>query len=179
MKTLEALPTSVDHHPQVLRQARQRQELEEKLAAGRTHRAALDAEGVQLRSALHESNVALVLGHSSGEPSESDHASRLSQLQREIDAANAYEAAVLDAIQRHDVIAAGIREQVAQDMRQQLEASVRDVVAQMAPKVREVIELNQQLIALAQRVPGLIAALPAPGLLIMFEEQSRAYLGAR
>jgi hypothetical protein len=49
----------------------------------------------------------------------------------------------------------------------------------MAPKIREVIELNQQLIGLAERAPGLVTGLPALGLLIMFEEQSRAYLGAR
>lgn len=154
-----AVPATVDQHPHVQRHAKQRAELETKLKAGQAKLTALHAERDQLQREHHQAEVAFLLGDGPSKPAIAD---RLAAIEAEISASEAYIAAARDAQQVQAQIAAGVRQQVQQDIDQEVAAAAHDVCRRMAPLVRQVLALNTELTMLLVRSPSPVGVLPVP-----------------
>lgn len=165
-------PPRVDDDKRVQRHRRQREELVQKLECAQARRSELLAERDQRRRDRHEAEVAALLG--GGDAALDNTAARLEQLDGEIESAAAHEAAVVDALSMHDVIAEGVRTQVETEIREQVREAMAALYQEAIPLLEQLHALNKQLFTLAGSVTPSLETLPLPpGLPAVWLEQAR------
>lgn len=169
------LPAPAANDPIVRRHVEQRHVLEAKLANAQGRIAALKDEQTALQEAAHERKVNQLLGsRATGE----ENAIRLSQIPGEIAVETAAALAASDALERHAVIAAGVRHAAQGRCDDEVRTAAREVVAQMATHGAQLFELSERLQQLVDLSPGLRLPTP-PAMLLMkwFDEVRRLEAG--
>jgi hypothetical protein len=164
-------PQGADEDRLVQRHAEQHRALGGQVADAQARVAALIQEQMTLRAAEHERSVSALLGHDA--PSEDHGADRLSQIDGEIAMARAGVNAAQDALERHSVIAAGVREQAQRKFESEVRGAAHAVLERMVAHGDQLLALTEQLQQLVSLCPGGLLV-PISGFLETWVKQARA-----
>ena len=175
--TLEQIPaTPVDEHPAIRRAARKLRDFADKLSAAQQEHARLLAEREQLRQERHDAGV---LELSAGrEPNLEKFDARLLAHETKLAHNGDRVAQLQDVLAQQENITRGIREQVLQELREQIRAEGRAVFTDLLKLLKQVEQQNIKLLILHERASeaGGIAGLPfaiPPGLLRAWLDQAK------
>ena len=157
--TLMTTVPSIEDHPLVAANARQRRELAETLAASDAERVRLLAERERLAGEAFDQEVSRLLGESG--TSDDAIAGPLAKVEQDLAQVTARVGVLQAGLTRLDATAQTCRAQAEAEQVEQVRADARKVVRAMVPLVEKLERLNAELVRLHER-GGHAAGLPIP-----------------